>query len=217
MSVITISRQFGSQGDIIAKGVADLLEYDYVDKELIAEVAQQADLHPDEVEKFDEKYDNPVIVFLKRLIIPGKYPVTELPEWTVLNEEAQIEKIQTQKECLKFFQSTIEQLWQRGNVIIVGRCGQIILSDKEDVFHVRIIASLEYRLERLMEERDVDKTAAMKLIRENDRRKANYIKYGYKEDWNNPELYHLIVNMGEKGVEFEANFIADVAFKFLEE
>jgi len=217
MPLITVSRQLGSQGDVIAKKIADLLEYDYVDKELFVEVAQQANLPPGEVEKYDEKYTNPVIAFLKKLVIPGNHPVTEIPEWTILCEEEQVDQkqIQNQKECLEFFRSTIEQLWERGNTVIVGRGGQIVLRDKKDVFHVRVIASLEYRLEQLMKEREVDRTSAAKLIKSNDRRKANYIKYGYKEDWNNPELYHLIVNMGEGGVEFQANFISDTALKFI--
>jgi cytidylate kinase len=156
--------------------------------------------------------------FLKRLIIPGTYPITEIPEWTILYEDEPMERmcIQSQKEYLKFIQSTIEHLWQRGNVVIVGRGGQIILRDKKDVFHVRIIASMESRLELLMKQTGLDETPAMKLIRKNDKRQANYIKYCYQEDWDNPSLYHLIVNAGELGVEFAAKFIADAALNFVE-
>ena len=213
MSVITVSRQFGSEGDVVARKVAALLKYDYVDKELIFEVARIANVHPDEVKKFDERLENPVMRFLRRLIIPGTYPilVSEMPEWTILYEEEPVEKmsLQDQKEYLKFIRTTIEQLWQRGNVVIIGRGGQIILKDKKNVFHVRIIASQEYRLEVVMKQTGLDRTSAKKLIQKNDKRQAKFIKHCYNVDWDDATLYHLIVNTGEMGTELAAKIITD--------
>jgi len=213
MSVITVSRQFGSDGDVVAKKVAELLKYDYVDRELIFEVARRANVPPDEVEKFDERVENPVMRFLRRLIIPGTYPilVSEMPEWTIMYDEEPIEKmsIQDQKEYLKFIRTTIEQLCQRGNVVIVGRGGQMVLRDKKDVFHVRIIAPLEYRLEVVMKQTGLNQTFATKLIPKNDKRQAKFIKYCYNVDWDDATLYHLIVNTGEMGTELAAKIITD--------
>ena len=213
MSVITISRQFGSEGDIVAKKVAELLKYDYVNKELIFEVARRANVHPDEVEKFDERLESPVMRFLRRLIIPRTYPilVSEMPEWTILYETEPIEKmsLQSQKEYLKFIRTTIEQLWQRGNVVIVGRGGQVILRDKKNVFHVRIIASLEHRLEVVMKQTGLNQTSATKLIQKNDKRQARFIKYCYNVHWDDATLYHLIVNTGEMGTEIASKIITD--------
>ncbi|MBM3235035.1 cytidylate kinase-like family protein [Candidatus Poribacteria bacterium] len=213
MSAITVSRQFGSEGDIVAKRVAELLNYDYVDKELIVEVARRANVPPEEVEKFDERIENPVMRFLRRLITPGVYPIfasNEMPE-SMIMYEASREKmsLQDQKEYLKFIRTTIEQLWQRGNVVIVGRGGQVILKDKKEVFHVRIIASLEHRLEVVMKQTGVDKPSATKLIHKNDKRQAGFIKYCYNVDWDDATLYHLIVNTGEMGTETAAKCIAN--------
>jgi cytidylate kinase len=213
MSVITVSRQFGSEGDVVAKKVAELLKYDYVDRELIFEVARRANVPPDEVEKFDERIENPVMRFLRRLVIPGTYPilVSEIPEWTIMYDEEPIAKmsIQDQKEYLKFIRTTIEQLWQRGDVVIVGRGGQMVLRDKKDVFHVRIIAPLEYRLEVVMKQTGLEPNSATKLIQKNDKRQAGFIKYCYNVDWDDATLYHLIVNTGEMGTELAAKIITD--------
>ncbi|MBC8233201.1 cytidylate kinase-like family protein [bacterium] len=213
MSVITVSRQFGSEGDVVAKKVAELLKYDYVDRELIFEVARRANVPPDEVEKFDERVENPVMRFLRRLIIPGTYPilVSEMPEWTIMYNEEPIEKmsLQDQKEYLKFIRTTIEQLWQRGNVVIVGRGSQMVLRDKKDVFHVRIIASLEHRLEVVMRQTELNPNSATKLIQKNDKRQSTFIKYCYNVDWDDATLYHLIVNTGEMGTELAAKIITD--------
>jgi len=213
MSVITVSRQFGSEGDVVARRVAELLKYDYVDKELIFEVARRANVPLNEVEKFDERIENPLMRFLRRLIIPGRYPilVSEMPEWTIMYKEEPIEKMSIcdQKEYLKFIRTTIEQLWQRDNVVIVGRGGQVILRNKKNVFHVRIIAPIEYRLEVVMRQTGIDRTSAMKLIRKNDKRQANFIKYCYNVDWDDATLYHLIINTGEMGIEPVAKCIAN--------
>ncbi|MFQ6041499.1 MAG: AAA family ATPase [Candidatus Poribacteria bacterium] len=216
MSVITVSRQFGSEGDVVARKVAALLKYDYVDKELITEVARRADVHPDEVRKFDERLESPIMRFLRRLIIPaGTYPITEIPEWTVFYEEP-IERmpIQDQKDYLKFIRTTIEQLWQRDNVVIVGRGGQVILRDKKDVFHVRIIAPLQHRLDVVMRQTGLNKPDAMKLIQKNDKRQANFIRYCYNVDWDDSTLYHLIVNTGEMNTNLAAKCITESLLNF---
>jgi len=219
MSVITVSRQFGSEGDIVARRVAALLNYDYVDKKLIFEVARKANVLPDEVKKFDERLENPVIRFLRKLITPGAYPImfSEMYEWTIICE-VPIEKmsLQDQKDYLKLIRTTIEQQWQRDNVVIVGRGGQVVLRDKEDVFHVRIIAPLEHRLEVVMRQTGLDRTSATKLIQKNDKRQANFIKYCYKVDWDDATLYHLIVNTGVMGTELAAKVITDAVLNFVE-
>jgi cytidylate kinase len=124
--------------------------------------------------------------------------------------------IQDQKEYLKFIRTTIEQLWRRDNIVIIGRGGQVILRDKKDVFHVRIIASLGYRLEVIMKQTGLDQTSAMKLIQKNDKRQAKFIKYCYNVDWDDAALYHLIVNAGEMSTELAAKFITEAALNFVE-
>lgn len=79
---------------------------------------------------------------------------------------------------------------------------------------MRITAPMEYRLKMLMKETGLDEASAMKLIEKNDRRKASYIKCCYREDWDNPALYHLIVNIEEVGVDSAPQFIADAALNF---
>ncbi|HIE27739.1 TPA: cytidylate kinase-like family protein [Candidatus Poribacteria bacterium] len=218
MPVITVSRQFGSEGDVVAKKVATLLKYDYVDKELITEVARRADVHPDEVRKFDERLESPLMRFLRRLIIPaGTYPITEIPEWTVFYE-GPIERmpIQDHKDYLKFIRTTIEQLWQRDNIVIVGRGGQVVLRDKKDVFHVRIIASLEHRLGVVMKQTGLNRASATKLIQKNDKRQASFIRYCYNVDWDDSALYHLIVNTGEMNTNLAAKCITESLLNFAE-
>ena len=55
MSMITISRQVGSLGTEIARGVAEKLNYEYVDKEKIGKILADFGVGAPELEKFDEK------------------------------------------------------------------------------------------------------------------------------------------------------------------
>lgn len=226
MAVITISRQYGSRGNLISPKVAEVLGYDHVDKELINEVAQMAKVSKWEVEKFDERKESSVKRFLRKLIIPenprhiSTLPIWEssfhnyIPEQILLPQNvdfSQEPSVLDYDRCLKFVQSTIRHLWSRGNIVIVGRGSQIILADTSDVLHVRVIAPLDYRCQVVMEEEKVDKDTALALIGKNDKRQADYIKQSYRTDWSDPSLYHITLNSEKMGIDAAAELIASAA------
>jgi len=71
--VITLARQFGSGGEEIARKVAQSLGYDYVDKELIAAVAQEVRVDEAEVHRFDERGRHPITHFLIKYLIGERH------------------------------------------------------------------------------------------------------------------------------------------------
>lgn len=221
MAVITVARQIGSRGDELARRVSDLLNYDLVDKNLISEVARVANVPETEVVKFDEKGEGRIKSFLKNLFVPK----TSVPYWGVgipfdvpltamFSDEiefAENMRYLDQEECLKFFRFTIESLWNRGKVVIVGRAGQVILGNKEGTFHVRTMGSEELRCSNLMEDMGCDRNSAMEMIRNSDKQRANYLKQCYKVDWNNPLLYHLIINIEKTGLDLATRLVVEGA------
>lgn len=223
MAVITISREYGSHGNLISRKVAQILGYDHVDKELINEVAQMAKVSKWEVEKFDERNEGSVKRFLRKLIIPenprhiSTLPIWEssfhnyIPEQILLPQNvdfSQESSVLDYDRCLKFVQSTIQHLWNRGNVVIVGRGSQVVLAGAASTLHVRIVAPLTYRCKVVMEEEKVDKSTALSLIEKNDKRQANYIKQSYRLNWSDSSLYHIAINSERMGVDAAAELIA---------
>jgi hypothetical protein len=108
-------------------------------------------------------------------------------------------------------EATMAAAYERGDMLIIGRGGQAILEDKPDVLHVRVVAPLEYRVERLQAERDMTAAQARRFARERDEAAAEYLRTFHYIDWDNPTLYHLVVNVGRLGIDEAAALIVQAA------
>ncbi len=236
MAVVTISRQVGAHGTEISQRVAEILEYDLVDKELISEVARAAKVTEEVVAQYDEVAESSIQSFLRGLLTPANDSISAGPpissfawamdfpyEFPALfqsseNPESSEElHFLDQHECLRCIQQIVQHLWRRGRVVIVGRGSQRILASVEDVLHVRIVASEEARCERLAQNHpDLkgDYRAAQNFLRHSDQRRSRYLKRFYHVDWNDPTLYHLIINAEQTGIEVAAQMIAAGALEF---
>jgi cytidylate kinase len=98
-----------------------------------------------------------------------------------------------------------------GEVIIVGRGGQVVLRDYTRVLHVRVQAPVEVRIRNIIKRQKISYDVASDMIRESDRMRARYIKRYYYEDWSNPFLYDIVVNTNRMAVNMAANFICAAA------
>ena len=216
MAVITISRQFGSGGEEIAHKVAETLGYNYVDKELIATVTQEAQTEESEVSRFDEQGRHPIIHFLQKYLIGGNHVILAWPTyyWSDELEERLVREGKTSPSSAsspKLFESAIKKLGERGNVVIVGRGAEIVLGGRLDVLPVRIMAPLEYRLQRFMQKQRLEHGDALKFIKQTDKQRSRYIKQNYGVNWDKPELYQLILDTSKITEEAAANIICEAA------
>ena len=89
----------------------------------------------------------------------------------------------------------------------MGRGAQAILREAPDVLHVRIEAPTDVRTQRIMEEARVDEDEARRFIMRKDRATAEYLGRFFDIDWENPALYHLVLNTGKLSVEAAAQII----------
>ena len=165
MSRITISRQVGSLGTEIARGVAEKLNYEYVDKEKIGKILADFGFRGPEVEEFDEK---------------------KPPFWGSLSIQ--------RTRFLHSIQAFIYDVAREGQVVIVGRGGQVLLKNLPGTLHVRIIAPFDLRVKRLVESERVDEKHAVRMLRQSDHDSAGYIHSFFNADWNDASLYDLLIN-----------------------
>jgi len=200
--VITLARQFGSGGEEIARKVAQSLGYDYVDKELIAAVAQEARVDEAEVHRLDERGRHPITHFLMKYLIGERHII---PGWAgdyAWSDEIEIDAVKDGISRLSlrasrvFFESAIKKLGERGNVVMVDRGAGIVLARKSHVLSVCIRAPIEYRLQRVMQELNLARDDALKLMEQMDTQRTRYIKQNYGVSWDEPQLYHLILDTG---------------------
>ena len=207
MAVITVARQLGSGGDRIASRIAEALGYELVDRRLVEEIAAITDTSPDEVEKFDEKGEGRIRYFLKRLLVPevspGGFPLSSaayFPEFGlefpyVMDRETNEAPSYLDRGTYQLLITTVLQEYgQTGNVVIVGRASQIILADQQDAVHLKIVAPLDVRSERVMRAQETDQERARELAEEHDRWRQLYLRNYHKAEWDDPLLYHLTIN-----------------------
>jgi len=178
MPVITVSRQLGSLGDEISQKVAQILHYEFIDKEKIAKALATYGFPEPELEKFDEK---------------------KPPVWDSL----QIQR----RKFLHFLQAVIFDFAQKDNVIIAGRGGQVLLKNLPGVLHVRVLAPLEDRIRRMSEQGGGDEKQALRVLRRSERDSAGFIRSFFDVDWNDPALYDLVINTQKLSVETAVNLI----------
>jgi cytidylate kinase len=165
MSLITISRQLGSLGSEIAQALGEKLNYEYVDKAKIERALSDYGLYAAVVEKFDEK---------------------KPPFW----ESFQIQR----RKFLHSLEAVIYDFARKGNVIILGRGGQVLLKNFPGVFHVRIIAPFGVRLTRLLALEGGDEKEATRILHRSDRDSAGFLRSFFDTDWEDQGLYDLIIN-----------------------
>ena len=164
---MTVSRQMGSWGDELALQVAQRLGWRRVCRDLINQAARAGGVPQVALAEIDE------LGFL------SLRPTAK--EWRAY--QSQVERM-------------IHKLADEGEVVIVGRGGQVVLRDRPDVFHVRVVAPLEMRVARLQRERNVSAESAHACLEASDKVRARYLRRSHGARLDDPALYHLTINTG---------------------
>lgn len=220
--IITISRQYGSGGDEIAGRVGEILNYPLFDKRMITQAARESGLSEQEIADYSEE-NHKIQGFLDRLFNRGGGPT---PVGRVWREDATgarvMEEIFMSEDVLiALVQKAVRSAAKTGSMIIVGRGGQAILSGEPGVLHARIEAPVEERIVRVKEivrkEKRLDNTdielrrRAQDRIVERDAASADYLRRFYHIEWDDPLLYHLVINTGRVSIEQASELIVSLA------
>ncbi|MFR2885750.1 MAG: AAA family ATPase, partial [Merdibacter sp.] len=92
--------------------------------------------------------------------------------------------------------SIIEQLAEKGPCILIGRCADYVLEDRDDVLNVFICADLKSRLARVIDEYHVE-DADEGMLKKVDKRRSNYYQYYTDRVWGRADNYDLCINTGK--------------------
>jgi cytidylate kinase len=192
---VTISRMCGAGGRTVASKVADDLQphappgryWTIFDKNLIQKVLEDHHLSRRIAEFMPEAHQSLLAETLGKM--RGQHPSTA----TLVQQTAE----------------TIWHLAEGGHVIIVGRAGNLITAKLDNVFHVRLVGSLESRTARIEEVYELSRTDAQEFIRVQDTAKRQYMKDYFGRDIDDPLLYHLVINTDDISYENAAKLIGD--------
>lgn len=187
--VITISRQFGSMGRTIARQMAEELDIEFYDRDIVEETAKRMGLP---VSVISAKEENANSIYFKR-----QYPLG----MGVSNMQDEIFSIQ---------KNIIEDLAKQESCIIVGRCADSVLADMPNRLSVYIYAPYEKRLENCTQILKMEEKVARKMIREVDRSRELYHRRycpEYVDAFSNRDI---LIDSGRFGIEKTARILVDL-------
>ena len=198
MAVITISKEFDTEGEKVASLVAEKLGYEYIGKNLVADIAKELHISESEAAAFHKASQSRILRFVDRY-------TCSIVQKVVDREHGCLDD----KNYYEVTKKLVENVHEAGNVIIIGWGGQCLLKEKPDTLHVRLIKDNELKIKKLMQAENLSHKAAKAFIdREEEDLKA-YIKQHFNEDWNAAHLYDLIIDMGKIPVEKAVDMICD--------
>lgn len=184
MTVITISREFGSVGDLLAERVAAALNYHFVDKAFVSSVLCQYGLA-----EFDLEYEKQ----------PGFW------------ESFDTEKANRRAIMVTTLNRLVRTIAQHGNVVILGRSGFAVLSGLADVLHVRVHAPLGDRIETVRLEQGISLEAATLEVKEKDKSRTAFIESFYRVPWHDTNAFDIAINTSAVPVGVATRWVVEAA------
>jgi len=181
--VITVEREYGAGGGVIAEKLARRLGWKLWDQLLTQEIARRMDCDCRAVEKHEEHKDSAYYRLLKAFL-RGSYEGSQnAPRLGIVDTD-----------CVReVFQKIVPEIAAAGNCVIVGRGSAYYLCSRQDTFHVFIYAPFPERVRRLQASGKSEEEAE-ELAETVDRDRADFIKRYFKVDWPARHCFHLMVN-----------------------
>ena len=179
--IMTISRQYGSGGRDIGRRVAENLGIKCYDSEILAQVAEKSG--------FDKEYVNQMAEYAKGILS--------------FAFDARLNGASNQDKIWLIQHDLILELAQKEPCVIVGRCADYILSDREDCdcINVFIHGSMEDRIRRIVEDYGFDGSDPKKRLKETDKQRSNYYRYYTDLKWGEMKNYQIALDSSVLGVD----------------
>jgi cytidylate kinase len=200
--IVTVEREFGSGGGVIAEKVAKRLGWKLWDQLLTDEIARRMDCDRRAVEEREERKD-PAYYRLFKAFMRGSFEGS-------LNAP-RLKMVDT--DCIReVVQQILTEEAEAGNCVIVGRGSAYYLGSRRDAFHVFIYAPFEDKVRRL---RSIGKSEkeATELAQTVDLDRAAFIKKYFNVEWPERHRFHLMVN-SSVGDEVAVDTILDTLARF---
>jgi len=179
LNVVTIAREYGSGGAEVGRAVADMLGWEYLDKEIIERASAAGHMARNRAEAADEKSQTwwgKVLLGFQQTG-QGMIPPSTVDYDTVRNSTVRV----------------IQEAAKVGNCVIIGRSAQCILRHQPKVLRMLVYGPLKEKLVRMKERHPGEKNLEA-LLRRKDSERLHYARYYYDCDSADPRLYHITIN-----------------------
>lgn len=183
--VITISRQTGSMGKEIADALAHRLNVPVITRDFV-----MSHWLPEVASKHELHMLEESPAFFLKLSSQGN-------------------------SFAEYLENRLKDYLLEQPAIVFGLGAQIIFAQDPAALHIKIIASQEVRVRRIMQVHSLEKKDAERFLELTDRKHKKYISTLYGRDWSDPLLYHIVLNTDFLSVEKGASLLHFMAENML--
>ena len=184
--IINVGRQLGSGGHDIGRMLALDFQAKYYDRELLNLAAKESGLSEKIFEQNDEKKG-----FFRGLLNLGSPHV---------NSGGGYKSSFSQETLFQFQSDAIMKAAKAGSCVFVGRCADYVLRDFGNTVNIFISASMDYRIEQIMNKQHIDPDAARKFIEQGEATRADYYNYYTGKKWGHSSSYDLCIDSSVLGI-----------------
>lgn len=185
--IISLGREFGSGGHIIAQQLAERYKIPLYDSNLLRDVAVEKELNAEKLQKYDE---NPKNVLFTRTV----RGYSSSPEENIAR--MQFDYLKSKADAGESF-------------VIVGRCAESVLKDNPNLISIFILGDMEQKIVRTMERNNISREKAQKLIEQQDKKRKAYHNHYSEGKWGDSRNYDLSINSSKLGLDETTRIIAE--------
>ena len=184
--IISISREFGSEGREIAEQLAKELGLKLYDRNILEEITREKSL-PHDLKEYEEK---PTNVFLTRRI----------------NEHSSSMEENLAQMQFDFIRKKADD---GESFVVVGRCADVVLRGREDLVTIFIFGDRKYKIKHVMERYHITEEEAIAKIRRHDYYRRSYHNRHAKTKWGHAHNYDLCLNSSKLGIDNSVELLVD--------
>ena len=185
----------------MGKDVAEKLGYAFVSDEVISMIAKKARVSQGWVESVEKEAGRKLQRFLSSVIPRG------LVDRIIDDQQGYIDE----DIYLDLLEQIIRQIASDGNCVILGRGGQYILKDNQDACHALLIADKKDRIAFMEKNYQLTQAQASQVVNAEDKRRTALYRKLHKSDYDQPDHYHLTLNMSKLPLSIAASLICRMA------
>jgi cytidylate kinase len=179
LPAITVSMEPGSGGSILAQKIAERLDFDLFNREIVEAISKSAEIRNTVIETLEKDRLSGIEDFIASLI-KDHYIHPDL--------------------YLEYLLKVIHAIAGHGRAVIVGRGANFILP-AADIFAVRVIAPLDTRISNVARGYHVSTEVAKRRVIQRESRRKAFVRHSFNADISDPLHYDMVVNTGKMRIE----------------
>lgn len=193
--IISVGREFGSGGHIVAQKLAEHYDIPIFNKELLEKMARKEGYSEKALEKYDEKPVN--FGFMPLPYAGGNIPIE-------------------QEIAMKQFEFIKNKADAGESFVIVGRCADEILAYNPNLVSVFITGDRESKIARVMDREGLDRKQAINKMKRMDKIRKTYHNFYCRNKWGDSRGYDICINTGKTDFDTAKNMVVECVDKLKE-